>query len=130
MICWQHCRRSLDHKRWAILEHDNGWADWDFAVRCHPWTWLAVTTVREPGGQIRIRYQMAFTELTKIVFVLSVVFGLFARQIHALVPAVIAAVLGAIFLHGWLKGRRLAGSVMRFTEAALHETEVIRIPAK
>ena len=121
---------ELDGTRWAILEHDNGWADWDFAVRCHPWTWLSVTTVREPGGQIRLRYRMAFTELTKIAFVLSVVFGLFARQIHALVPAVIAAALGGIFLHGWIKGRQLAGNVMRFAESALDAAEVIRIHPK
>ena len=120
----------LNRSPWTILEHDNGWANWDFAVRCHPWTWLAMTTAREPGGQIRVRYQLAFTELTKVVFCLAVIFGLFAGQIHALVPAVVSAVLGALFLRGWWRGRRLASRVMRFTEAALQETEVARIEPK
>ena len=106
----QKAKASSTGSDWNLYE-DSGWKEWDLAIRCHPWTQVEITTVREAGGLVQMRYRLRITELSLLVNLLGMVALLLGGLAHDWLPTIIGMVVSGGCGLVWWKGTRLGGEV-------------------
>jgi GT2 family glycosyltransferase len=101
----------LTEHRWGKTI-DSGWSNWDVEIYCHPWTVVQVCTAQEEhGGQrrlIRVRFQLRFSNYTRVVAMASVTTAVFAFVFQAWPAAVAAGLFLAFCPAVWWRGTRRA----------------------
>lgn len=90
---------------------DTGWKGWDFAVRCHPWTSVEITTAREAGGLFRVRYRLRVTEFALLVRLLAVLGLSLAVMTRDWLPCAIGTLTTLACILAWWRGTYLGGCV-------------------